>query len=324
MPVICTGGFQTASVIAAAIERGDCDVVSIARPLVANNDLVQVFARGQDRADEPCTYCNQCLANVIEHPLGCYEETRFPSREAMLAADHVGVRPAAVPATLPAPSPAAVDARRRTTRAVGQRRPGEPAQRPSGARCARRKIGGLLRDRQWYQLPRLLAMGRLIEIRNELREKNLHDTEEPPLEKRGDAARSRPGAARGANDRRHATTTCSFPRMGAAGCRFGRNVPLEHTRPDTANLLVPNPRVVSRELMTRDQFQPATILNLLAAAWIQFMVHDWFVHKRSTTEFIDIPTAPGDDWGAPADPRAARRCPTRRRPARRGRRPTPI
>ena len=41
VPVICTGGFQTASVIAAAIERGDCDAVSIARPLVANNDLVR-------------------------------------------------------------------------------------------------------------------------------------------------------------------------------------------------------------------------------------------------------------------------------------------
>ena len=77
--------------------------------------------------------------------------------------------------------------------------------------------------------------------------------------------------------------------MGSAGCRFGRNVPLEHTFPDTANLLVPNPRVVSRELMTREQFQPATILNLLAAAWIQFMVHDWFVHKRSTTEFARHP-----------------------------------
>jgi hypothetical protein len=88
--------------------------------------------------------------------------------------------------------------------------------------------------------------------------------------------------------------------MGAAGCRFGRNVPLQHTFPDTPNLLVPNPRLVSRELMTRDQFQPATILNLLAGAWIQFMVHDWFVHDRSTTEHVDIPTAPGDDWGAPS------------------------
>jgi 2,4-dienoyl-CoA reductase (NADPH2) len=85
IPVICTGGFQTASVIAAALRRGDCDAVSIARPLIANNDLVRVFERGQDRADRPCTYCNKCLANVVENPLGCYEPSRFPSREAMVA-----------------------------------------------------------------------------------------------------------------------------------------------------------------------------------------------------------------------------------------------
>jgi 2,4-dienoyl-CoA reductase-like NADH-dependent reductase (Old Yellow Enzyme family) len=85
VPVICTGGFQTASVIAAALERQDCDAVSIARPLIANNDLVEIFRRGQDRADRPCTYCNRCLANVVKNPLGCYEEARYPSREAMLA-----------------------------------------------------------------------------------------------------------------------------------------------------------------------------------------------------------------------------------------------
>jgi len=85
VPVICTGGFQTASVIAGAIGRGDCDAVSMARPLIANNDLVEVFRRGQDRADQPCTYCNKCLVNVVENPLGCYELKRFPSREAMVA-----------------------------------------------------------------------------------------------------------------------------------------------------------------------------------------------------------------------------------------------
>jgi 2,4-dienoyl-CoA reductase (NADPH2) len=53
--------------------------------LIANNDLVEIFARGQDRADRPCTYCNRCLANVVKNPLGCYEESRYPSREAMLA-----------------------------------------------------------------------------------------------------------------------------------------------------------------------------------------------------------------------------------------------
>jgi 2,4-dienoyl-CoA reductase (NADPH2) len=85
VPVVCTGGFQTASVIRNAITRGDCDAVSIARPLVANNDLVKQFEAGKDRADKPCTYCNKCLVHVVEHPLGCYEESRFASRDEMMA-----------------------------------------------------------------------------------------------------------------------------------------------------------------------------------------------------------------------------------------------
>lgn len=84
IPVICTGGFQTASLIRKAIQRGDCDAVSMARPLIANNDLVRQFAAGRDRPLVPCTYCNRCLVNVIENPLGCYEESRFESREAMI------------------------------------------------------------------------------------------------------------------------------------------------------------------------------------------------------------------------------------------------
>ena len=85
VPVVCTGGFQTASVIRTAITRGDCDAVSIARPLVANNDLVKQFEAGKDRADKPCTYCNKCLVHVVEHPLGCYEESRFANRDEMMA-----------------------------------------------------------------------------------------------------------------------------------------------------------------------------------------------------------------------------------------------
>ena len=73
IPVVVTGGFQTASVIARAIERGDCDGVTIARPLVANPDLVRYFEQGLDRAPRPCTYCNKCLFSFIEHPLACYE-----------------------------------------------------------------------------------------------------------------------------------------------------------------------------------------------------------------------------------------------------------
>jgi len=84
IPVLCTGGFQTASVIRGAIEAGRCDAVTIARPLIANNDLVKTFAAGKDRPDEPCTYCNKCLANAAKNPLGCYEESRFRSHEEMI------------------------------------------------------------------------------------------------------------------------------------------------------------------------------------------------------------------------------------------------
>jgi 2,4-dienoyl-CoA reductase-like NADH-dependent reductase (Old Yellow Enzyme family) len=84
IPVICTGGFQTASVIRKAITDGMTDAVSIARPLLANNDLVQMFAEGRDRAPRPCTYCNKCLGAVLKYPLGCYEESRFESYDAMV------------------------------------------------------------------------------------------------------------------------------------------------------------------------------------------------------------------------------------------------
>jgi 2,4-dienoyl-CoA reductase (NADPH2) len=84
VPVICTGGFQTASVIRTAITSGDCDAVSIARPLIANNDLPRQFAAGRDRAEKPCTYCNKCLVHVVEHPIGCYEESRFNNRDEMI------------------------------------------------------------------------------------------------------------------------------------------------------------------------------------------------------------------------------------------------
>lgn len=77
IPVLCTGGFQTASVIRDAISSGACDAVTIARPLIANPDLPQQFAAGADRPPRPCTYCNKCLVNVIENPLGCYEPARY-------------------------------------------------------------------------------------------------------------------------------------------------------------------------------------------------------------------------------------------------------
>jgi 2,4-dienoyl-CoA reductase-like NADH-dependent reductase (Old Yellow Enzyme family) len=84
IPVLCTGGFQTASVVAGALERGDCDAVTIARPLVANADLLELWRAGHDRPPRPCSFCNKCLFMLLEHPLGCYDERRYESREQML------------------------------------------------------------------------------------------------------------------------------------------------------------------------------------------------------------------------------------------------
>lgn len=172
------------------------------------------------------------------------------------------------------------------------------------------KLGDFLHGkRPWYKLPRLLAMPRLIEIRNELRAKNLHDTEEPPM-----PAGTLTPAQKAGRTITGEGNDVKCPIMGAAGRRFGRNFPLNEVHPDKANLLKPSPREVSTALMTRQAFQPATILNLLAASWIQFMVHDWFVHKKgNAADAVKIPLPPGDAWPGgemkitptPADPAPA-------------------
>ncbi len=85
VPVIVTGGFQRATLIREALLAGECDAVSIARPLLANPDLVRTFEEGRELPERPCTFCNKCLAHMIEHPIGCYELERFDGdRERMI------------------------------------------------------------------------------------------------------------------------------------------------------------------------------------------------------------------------------------------------
>jgi 2,4-dienoyl-CoA reductase (NADPH2) len=77
--VLCTGGFQHADAIAAALRSGNCDAVSIGRRLIANNDLAHILktSNGPEQS-KACSYCNKCLVNNLENPLGCYEVTRYP------------------------------------------------------------------------------------------------------------------------------------------------------------------------------------------------------------------------------------------------------
>jgi 2,4-dienoyl-CoA reductase (NADPH2) len=77
IPVISTGGYQDGALIRKVIAEGYCDGVSIARPLIANNDLPHVLESGRDRTERPCSFCNRCLVNAIANPLGCYDVRRF-------------------------------------------------------------------------------------------------------------------------------------------------------------------------------------------------------------------------------------------------------
>jgi hypothetical protein len=147
----------------------------------------------------------------------------------------------------------------------------------------------------WSRLPTPLAIPVLIGLRQQLRAHNLYDTGRGPGDKPsyeashvGDlAARSLNGTYNDLDD----------PLMGSLGSRFGRNVPLTHTYPEEhERLLDPNPRLISRQLLTREGFQPATTLNLLAAAWIQFEVHDWFSHGIDPSQHWEIPLADDDPW----------------------------
>ncbi|HVL00530.1 MAG TPA: peroxidase family protein [Dongiaceae bacterium] len=85
---------------------------------------------------------------------------------------------------------------------------------------------------------------------------------------------------------------CNDPaqtRMGSAGVRFGRNVALDASYPVDQTLMEPNPRTISRELMTRGEIKEVDFLSYWAAAWIQFMVHDWMAHQNSSTESHRVP-----------------------------------
>lgn len=83
LPVIANGGFQERSLVERAL--GSVDLVSMARPLLANPDLVERFRAGEEIPERPCTFCNRCTLRTTVAPLGCYDPSRFGSQEEMEA-----------------------------------------------------------------------------------------------------------------------------------------------------------------------------------------------------------------------------------------------
>ena len=145
----------------------------------------------------------------------------------------------------------------------------------------------------WSRVPKPVALVTLLGLRMRLRRDNLFDATGVTLpwapSQLPDGRRPLTRAADGtANDLTH-------EEMGSAGALFGRNVPPGEMAP--SKVLTPNPRRVSLELLTRETFQPATTLNVLAAAWLEFEVHDWFSHGTNEVDdpwLVDLD--PSDPW----------------------------
>jgi hypothetical protein len=149
----------------------------------------------------------------------------------------------------------------------------------------------------WHRLPVPVGLVVLVGLRDVLRKRNLYDTSDEP------AVNLPPVAPAVPEVRTTRTVDGSYndldePRMGMAGFRFGRNVPIDSTYADPpSEFMQPSPREVSRALLTRDQLIPATSANALVATWLQFMIKDWFSHGTSPTDHPwDIPLTDDDPW----------------------------
>ena len=96
---------------------------------------------------------------------------------------------------------------------------------------------------------------------------------------------------------RTADGTCNDfnnPLIGAANVAFGRNVPASYIDNNPDTLMEPQPAVVAKEFFTRNEFKPVPFLNMIAAAWIQFMNHDWLSHYREEKPSISMRMNNGD------------------------------
>jgi hypothetical protein len=187
----------------------------------------------------------------------------------------------------------------------------------------------------WHKLPTWLAVLNLGTLRDVLRAENLHNTSDIPVSEPAglrDVPPFHPNYLR-EREMDGFYNDLDKPDMGCAsltpgdpfnssdftrslpGARFGRNIPLSEVDPTRDGpLLEPSPRLISERLLSRaGHFTPASILNLLAAAWIQFQTHDWFNHgSPEVGDELEVPVDKGDSW--PQKPMKVRR--TRRDPTR--------
>jgi hypothetical protein len=159
---------------------------------------------------------------------------------------------------------------------------------------------------EWHRLPLRMSLLNLDMFRFVLRRDNLIDpapAEAPPA--------TRPVPIQPTEDERLQRdfdgryNDLSAPEMGAVGQCFGRNLQPIY-QPELFD--EPNAIVVAESLLKREGFIPARSLNILAASWIQFQVHDWVAHERYALGKNDVRVSlpSGFEWRNTPDGRKAK------------------
>jgi 2,4-dienoyl-CoA reductase (NADPH2) len=113
VPVITSNRINMPSVVEEVLARGDADLVSMARPMLADPDLVKKAAEGREDEINTCIACNQaCLdhtftgrmTSCLVNPRACYEtelvyeKTASPKSIAVVGAGPAGLAYATVAA----------------------------------------------------------------------------------------------------------------------------------------------------------------------------------------------------------------------------------
>ena len=83
LPVISNGGYQDRKEMEESLTQGKADLLAMARPLLANVDLLHQLKAGKASPDRPCSHCNRCVVRTANFPLGCYDLSRFATPQEM-------------------------------------------------------------------------------------------------------------------------------------------------------------------------------------------------------------------------------------------------
>ena len=70
VPVLCAGRMDDPDMVLEALEKGECDIISLGRPLLADPDYVNKLRAGRVKEIRPCISCQEgCMGRIQEYSM---------------------------------------------------------------------------------------------------------------------------------------------------------------------------------------------------------------------------------------------------------------